>query len=198
MNKTTFPKIAVSNLVLITALIITLLPQLYLYSFKTDDAYITFRYATRLANGQGLTFNPNERVEGFSNPSWTLLIAGFVSITSLKAPFIAHFFGLLFSIATILMIWRFFCKNPKTPSFGLANFTISAAIILSNPGFHIYATAGLEGPLFMFLLTSGVVFSFEQRKSSLILAALIFSIVSITRPEGLLYALLWYLIVILF
>jgi arabinofuranosyltransferase len=41
-----------------------------------DDAYISFRYASRLAAGKGLTFNDGSAVEGFSNPLWTLLLAG--------------------------------------------------------------------------------------------------------------------------
>ena len=198
MNKSINLNKSLSLLLLIIALLVVLLPQLYLNSFKTDDAYITFRYATRLANGLGLTFNPGEHVEGFSNPLWTLLIAGFVRLFHFDAPLIAHILGLLFSIGTILRIWLLFCNNPKAPYFGLANFTICMAIILSNPGFHIYATAGLEGPLLMFLITSGVVFSLKHKKSTLILAAIIFSLIGITRPEGLLYALLWYLFAIWF
>jgi len=38
-----------------------------------DDAWITFHYAQRLASGEGLAFNPGERLEGFSNLSWVLL-----------------------------------------------------------------------------------------------------------------------------
>ena len=40
-----------------------------------DDAAIGLRYAERLANGQGFTYNDHERVCGASNPLWTLLIS---------------------------------------------------------------------------------------------------------------------------
>ena len=40
-----------------------------------DDAFISFRYALNLVRGQGLVFNPGERVEGYSNPLWTILMA---------------------------------------------------------------------------------------------------------------------------
>ena len=40
-----------------------------------DDAFISFRYARHLAEGQGLTFNPGERVEGYTNFLWTVLAA---------------------------------------------------------------------------------------------------------------------------
>ena len=40
-----------------------------------DDAMISMRYAANLAHGHGLTWNPGERVEGFTNPLWTLVMA---------------------------------------------------------------------------------------------------------------------------
>jgi hypothetical protein len=41
-----------------------------------DDAMISMRYARNLAHGYGLVWNPGgERVEGFTNPLWTLYMA---------------------------------------------------------------------------------------------------------------------------
>ena len=39
-----------------------------------DDAFISFRYAKNLANGSGLVFNSGERVEGYTNFLWTLIL----------------------------------------------------------------------------------------------------------------------------
>ena len=39
-----------------------------------DDAYISFRYARHLADGHGLVWNVGERVEGYTNFLWTLLL----------------------------------------------------------------------------------------------------------------------------
>lgn len=39
-----------------------------------DDAAITFRYAARAASGLGLTYNDHERVMGYSNPLYTLVL----------------------------------------------------------------------------------------------------------------------------
>jgi hypothetical protein len=38
--------------------------------FCVDDAYISFRYAASLLDGQGLVFNAGERVEGYTNFGW--------------------------------------------------------------------------------------------------------------------------------
>src|SRR3954469_12755146 len=43
--------------------------------FIIDDAYISFRYAENLVAGHGLVFNPGERVEGYTNFLWVLIIA---------------------------------------------------------------------------------------------------------------------------
>jgi hypothetical protein len=40
-----------------------------------DDAMISMRYARNLAAGHGLVWNPGERVEGITNPLWTLWLA---------------------------------------------------------------------------------------------------------------------------
>ncbi|MGZ6066494.1 MAG: hypothetical protein ACXWVM_29115 [Polyangiales bacterium] len=46
------------------------------YFWLDDDQMISMRYARNLASGQGLVFNPGERVEGYTNPLWTVLLAG--------------------------------------------------------------------------------------------------------------------------
>jgi hypothetical protein len=40
-----------------------------------DDAMISMRYAHNWANGEGLVWNPGERVEGYTNFGWTALLA---------------------------------------------------------------------------------------------------------------------------
>src|SRR5260221_672665 len=45
-------------------------------AFLIDDAFISFRYARHLLEGYGLVYNAGERVEGYTNFLWTLIIAG--------------------------------------------------------------------------------------------------------------------------
>src|SRR3989442_1472314 len=44
--------------------------------FLGDDSFISFRYARHLAAGRGLVWNPGERVEGYTNFLWVILMAG--------------------------------------------------------------------------------------------------------------------------
>jgi hypothetical protein len=58
----------------VAALMLTAL-EVHFVNIAHDDAFISFRYADNLAAGRGLVFNPGERVEGYSNPLWTVLFA---------------------------------------------------------------------------------------------------------------------------
>lgn len=44
------------------------------YEYVQDDAYISLVYAQNWVDGYGLVFNAGERVEGYTNFLWTLLL----------------------------------------------------------------------------------------------------------------------------
>ncbi len=46
------------------------------YFVLDDDMMISMRYARNLAEGNGLVWNPGERVEGYTNFLWTVVMAG--------------------------------------------------------------------------------------------------------------------------
>ena len=69
-----------------------------------DDAMISMQYARNLVQGQGLVWNPGERIEGYSNFAWTMAMAG-VHLLPLSADGLciaAAGLGLLTCIATLL------------------------------------------------------------------------------------------------
>ncbi|MEX2116852.1 MAG: hypothetical protein WEB37_08190 [Bacteroidota bacterium] len=173
------------------AIAVTLGIQAYLWPHITDDAYITFRYALNLATGQGLVFNQGEYVEGFSNPLWTLLLALLHLLTGAEIPDAARVAGLLFAVGTLSCVFLISLKSAEPPaSLPLA---LGALLVVLAPGFHVYATAGLEGPMLGFLLTAGLAASLGSSRSARFSAALLFGLAGITRPEGPLYAVLWFL-----
>lgn len=49
--------------------------------YAVDDFFITYRYAANLAAGDGLTFNPGERVFGTTAPGHALLLAALTAFT---------------------------------------------------------------------------------------------------------------------
>src|SRR5207253_1595485 len=44
------------------------------YFWLDDDQMISMRYARNLAHGHGLTWNPGEYVEGYTNFLWTVIM----------------------------------------------------------------------------------------------------------------------------
>jgi hypothetical protein len=61
-----------------------------------DDAYISYRYAQNLAQGNGLVFNRGERVEGYSNFLFVLLMTPAFFVTNGEG---VYFFSLLLNLA---------------------------------------------------------------------------------------------------
>ncbi|GMV17418.1 MAG: hypothetical protein AMXMBFR56_56420 [Polyangiaceae bacterium] len=43
-------------------------------AWVSDDGFISARVAANAVRGLGLVSNPGERVQGFTNPLWTLLL----------------------------------------------------------------------------------------------------------------------------
>jgi hypothetical protein len=59
-----------------------------------DDGMISMRYARMFAAGHGLVWNAGEYVEGYTNPLWTLVMAGCVAVFGvLKAPLAVQVLG---------------------------------------------------------------------------------------------------------
>ncbi|HEV7670742.1 MAG TPA: hypothetical protein VGS22_19660 [Thermoanaerobaculia bacterium] len=72
----------------------------------SDDAFITLRYAENFARGQGLLFNPGERVFGCTEPLLALLLGAARWATGASLPILAtavHAIGLLALAALVLV-----------------------------------------------------------------------------------------------
>ena len=74
------------------------------WPYVNDDAYITFRYSRFLAMGRGPYFNVGEHVEGYTNFTTMLGMAGIYRLFGPAAvPLAAKATGVLSGIATIVM-----------------------------------------------------------------------------------------------
>src|SRR5512143_1738471 len=77
------------------------------YFTLVDDAMISMRYAQHLARGFGLVWNIGQPpVEGFTNPGWVLLMAGFhlFPIAASKISLGVMLLSALILLANILVI----------------------------------------------------------------------------------------------
>jgi hypothetical protein len=78
------------------------------YFVLFDDAMVSMCYARNLVHGEGLVWNPGERVEGFTNPLWIFFMAG-IHLLPLSDRFISlpvQIAGMLFFIACLYFTLR--------------------------------------------------------------------------------------------
>ena len=149
------------------------------FGYTIDDAYITFRYARNLVHGLGLVYNAGEYVKGYSNTLLTLLStipllfsvdpAGFAKACSLGC-----YIALLFRLA------RQCVSGPAS----LATLGIVAA---SAP-VAVWFVAGLETGIYATLLVFAVLRRLsEQENGGGRASGFLFSLVVLSRPEGILF-----------
>ena len=68
---------------------------------QIDDSFISYRYADNLLDGDGLVWNPGERVEAITNLAWVLLVAG-LGAHGVAAPAAGHALGLFCGAALLV------------------------------------------------------------------------------------------------
>ena len=158
--------------------------------FLYDDAFISFRYAENLARGFGLVYNPGERVEGYSNFLWTVLMAIVVLLRG-KPEAWCHALSATFALASLGLV--LLAAHRRGLSVLLAGM-----ILASNSAWAAWGTGGLETAMFGTWLTAGTLalcFAFESAPADegataaasprlFALSALAFGLGCLTRPDG--------------
>jgi hypothetical protein len=146
-----------------------------------DDAFITFRYAANLVDGVGAVFNPGERVEGYSSPSWMLLTAAAIAVGADPVP-VAKGLGLLASILTVVLV---FADTRRIEPAGRAE---STAVILLGTSvvLQIWSVAGMETNAYGLLFMAGLVplARDDPTAREVLLASSCLAAAALTRPEG--------------
>jgi arabinofuranosyltransferase len=155
------------------------------YNFIADDAFITFRYTDNLIKGHGLVFNLGDRVEGFTSPLWTLLLAALGSLQLDLLP-TARLLGIASGLLAIVLLHQLaahLCRREDLPAVPLA----VAALLASSGSFACWAGSGMETPFFVCLIVAAFLAFYCDRYW---LSAVVTLACALTRPEGLLIALL--------
>ena len=163
--------------ILIISLFLLFLFHILLYNTDAEDAYISFRYARKLVSGKGLVFNNSEYVEGYSNFLWIIILACLNFITTVDIPVLGRILSLFFSYLTVLLG---FVIITRLTAAKISKLYI--VLLISSSGvFACYGLAGLETPLYSFLLLMSCLLLF---KSKWFLCGVMISLAAMTRPEG--------------
>ena len=162
-------------------------PALTLYTcfvwqlrFIQDDAYITYRYVANYLNGDGLVFNLGERIEGFTNFGWTVLLTLTGGLGLDYIP-VSQILGFLFGIGVIVVVWLL-ARRVLGENIWFAAATV--LLLGINQSFAYWTQAGLETAAFTFFATLSL-FWFVKRSWLLIFSL---TLAVWMRPEGALIA----------
>lgn len=149
-----------------------------------DDAYITLRYSKNLILGNGPIFNLGERVEGYSNFSWMVILAAF-GWAGVPMEMAMKFLSLASGLGVLALVWKISDYNFKS------GLVIASSVILlgTSSFFAVWSVDGLETMFYTLLLTS-LVYLLTTDKANTLLIGIIVSLVALTRPEGLMFSLI--------
>ena len=154
--------------------------------FITDDAFISFRYARNLLEGQGLVFNPGEYVEGYSNFLWVLDLAAIWGALGVAPEYAAQWLSVGFTVGTLaVMLWWVY-RMPGVERRGLMVW-MALGLVCGSATFAVWTSGGgLETRQFTFFIVLAVVCLalYRDRKDGLIAASLSLAAAAYTRPEG--------------
>jgi len=164
----------------IAVVILFLLIVLPLRNCTLDDSFISYRYAAHLSQGQGLVFNTSERVEGYSNLLWVLVLALWHWLGA-DIEWISKALGVLSGIAIILLSMSLLTRHfqaPKQLTFFLGLY------LATHIGLVYYAVSGMET---LFYVLQIILFTCLLTEEKPWYAALINITLMMTRPEGVLF-----------
>ena len=179
------------------AALVAAVAQMARLAWVSDDAFISFSYARNLIRGSGLVYNIGERVEGYTNFLWTILISA-----GMKAGWNPVYFsivsGIVFAAATIIL-FSFTSWNHQRSMPGNRFFIpLTALALCAHHEFNVYATGGLETSLATFLVSLlFVILAFGGSRRSYLIAGFVAAVTMLNRPDGVLFVVMSFVYIIL-
>ncbi len=160
----------------------------YFGDWVVEDAAISWAYARNIARGLGPVPWPGaEPVEGYSNPLWVALLAA-GQLAGLHVLWGSKLLGTTLTAMTVPLVYRL--ARRAVPEAPVAAPLTAAAAFATCSQVGIWGAAGLENPLFNFLLAAGLLRLFHEQEhpGAAPWSAAWFGLLSVTRPEGVVYA----------
>jgi arabinofuranosyltransferase len=144
-----------------------------------DDAFISFRHAYNWVAHGNLSFDPVQRIEGYSNFAQVafaaaLLARGVDPLAPVK--WIGALSGLLCVPLGYLLARRVGVRHP---------FALLGALLISlDTGLAFWSASGLETSFHTLLLTGGVLLFLRRRPASDLAGAAVFALAGLNRVEA--------------
>lgn len=173
------------SIFVIPLIILILILHINYFRFVCDDAFISFRYAKNFVEGHGLVYNIGEKVEGYTNFLWTMLLSLFMRL-GMNVVVVSQVLGVLSSIVTILLL--LYLNQKLYPRDNLFNY-LAPLFLVCCGAYAAWSTGGLETSFYTFLVFSGsflFVTGIEKPLYSA-LSGMVFALACLTRLDGLIF-----------
>ena len=130
-----------------------------------DDQMISMRYARNLAEGHGLVFNKGERVEGYTNFGWTLIMAvlHLLPLHDSKLPLVVQFVNFILFSLLLWIMSRAVARIKAIPWYALPLTLITATFCID---LIRWAVGGFETTLLTLLFTAATLGFMEDGEKS--------------------------------
>ncbi|MEW6614756.1 MAG: hypothetical protein AB1401_04760 [Thermodesulfobacteriota bacterium] len=172
--------------------LLPLLPFLFFaylfYNVTVEDTFITFRYASHLANGHGLVWNIGETpLEGYTSFLWITILSIFSKL-GLDLFHVSKIIGIAFGLATIIAVY--FAAYNLSGSIKAAQ--VASIICAVSPSVAFHSVTGMDTIAFTFFVTLQIALAFSLindfsiKKEALLYV--LFLLTGLARPEGVLIA----------
>ena len=140
-NRSSHSAVNAVNLAALLLAALTLLMFVVFFALPADDAYIVGRYVRQLYSGNGLVFNPGERINALTSPLHTLVIAVIHPLSRVPVDVYRIAAATLTAWTLIAIARRAYAAKPDAMLF--------LALTLASPFVCFWGIGGLETPLLL-------------------------------------------------
>lgn len=165
-----------SYLILLVVIIIFGAHCLY-FNFTQDDAFISYRYVENFIQGNGLVFNSGERVEGYTNFLWIIILSIFAKL-GLDLILVSKILGVASGCVTLYLLYQISSLFFPKKEWWLALFP--PILLTASSAFAYWSISGLETAFFVMMVLLSIYFYSNFQRLWSISGALS----TLIRPEG--------------
>ncbi len=157
------------------------------FDFTIDDTFISMRYARNLADHGQLVWNVGESppVEGYSNPSWVLLMALVFRTVPGDPLLAAKIMSVTFGAATVAAFALLLANLTRRRLVAL----LGVLLLATARPLLLWGSSGMETTLFSFLVVAALLLLVREEQTGrlALLTPLVLFALSVTRPEGVVF-----------
>lgn len=153
-----------SPAVYLPVLLLALLVAYGFWGFSYDDNFITYRYARNVLDGEGLVYNPGERVLGTSAPGYALLLAGLAFLTRPLGVDVPPW-GTLVTLASIVAVTGLVAVAVRRPLAWTLPLSFAALALTSRLDLHLLGSEAFP-VLALVALAVGLLFESERETTA--------------------------------